>query len=173
MKFISWLVFIGSIFCYLSVFISPEYFIYAGLLPFFIPVTFLVNSFLFAILALAWRKLAFLHLIALLLGLKFALITVQIHPKNEDAEGLKVLSYNVHLFDYKRSKEEKFDPNVYTWLQEHPADVKVFQEFYQDYTSASRNSVKLLGKNQGFDVSYHIIEGNPEKRSYGMAIFSK
>ncbi len=128
---------------------------------------------MFSILAIAFRKQAFLHLIALLIGYKFALITFQFHPSNEDENGLKVLSYNAHLFDYKSRTEGKFDPNVYKWLQDHPADVKVFQEFYQDYTTASRNSVKLLGTDENFNVSYQIIEGNPAKRSYGMAIFSR
>jgi endonuclease/exonuclease/phosphatase family metal-dependent hydrolase len=144
-----------------------------GLLPFFIPIILTVNFLLFAILAIAWRKIAFLPLLTLLLGFKFALITFQFHSTNEDAKGLRVLSYNAHLFDYKSRTEGKFDPNVYIWLQDHPADVKVFQEFYQDYTTASRNSVKLLGKDQGFHISYQIIEGNPEKRSYGLAIFSR
>lgn len=173
MRFISWLVFLVSILLYSSVFISPEYFIYVGLLPFFIPIILTVNFLLFAILAIAWRKMAFLALFTLLLGFKFALITFQFHSMNENAKGLQVLSYNAHLFDYKSRTEGKFDPNVYIWLQDHPADVKVFQEFYQDYTTASRNSVKLLGKDQDFHVSYQIIEGNPEKRSYGLAIFSR
>ncbi len=173
MRFISWLVFLVSILLYSSVFVSPEYFIYVGLLPFFIPIILIVNFLLFGILAIAWRQIAFLPLFTLLLGFKFALITFQFHSINEDAKGLSVLSYNAHLFDYKSRTEGKFDPNVNTWLQDHPADVKVFQEFYQDYTTASRNSVKLLGKDQNFNVSYQIIEGNPEKRSYGLAIFSR
>jgi len=173
MRFISWVIAFISVLLYLSVFVSPEYFKYVGLLPFFIPIIFLLNFLSFAILGLAWRKQAFLHLIILLIGFKFALITYQIHQGNENAKGLKVLSYNVHLFDYKSRTEGKFDSNVYTWLQDHPADVKVFQELYQDYTTASRNSVKLLGKDQDFYTFYQLIEGNPEKRSYGMAIFSR
>lgn len=173
MRFISWIIFLISILLYSSVFISPEYFDYVGLLPFFIPIILIVNLLLFAILAIAWRRIAFLPLITLLLGFKFALITFQFHQINEAAKGLTVLSYNAHLFDYKSRIEGKFDPNVYTWLQDHPADVKVFQEFYQDYTSASRNSIKFLGKDQGFYHSFQIIEGDPQKRSFGLAIFSR
>ncbi len=125
------------------------------------------------ILTLSWKNTAFFHLAALIIGYKFALITFQINPSNEGAEGLKVLSYNAHLFDYNRNVKGQFDPNVFTWLQEHPADIKVFQEFFQDYTSASRNAVKLLGKDSGFEHFFQVIEGNPEKRSYGLAIFSR
>ncbi|MBB6327727.1 endonuclease/exonuclease/phosphatase family metal-dependent hydrolase [Algoriphagus iocasae] len=173
MKYLSGIIFCCSLILFFSVYVSPEYFPYVGLLPFFIPVIWLINLFLLFILTLSWKRTALLHLAALIIGYKFALITFQIHPKKENAEGLKVLSYNAHLFDYKRTEEGKFDPNVFTWLQEHPADIKVFQEFYQDYTSASRNAVKLLGKDSDFETSYQVIEGNPEKRSYGLAIFSR
>ncbi len=173
MRFITWLLFITSLVVFSSVYVSPEQFKYVGLLPFFIPVFLLINIFLFGILLLAWRKLVFLPLIAILIGYRFFLITFQIHPRNEDAKGLKVLSYNAHLFNYKSQSAGGFDPNVFNWLREHPADVKVFQEFYQDYTTASRNAIKLLGTDMGFNVSYQAIEGNPEKRFYGMAIFSR
>ncbi|MBN3583060.1 endonuclease/exonuclease/phosphatase family protein [Algoriphagus aestuarii] len=173
MKYLSGIIFCCSLILFFSVYVSPEYFPYVGLLPFFIPVIWLINLFFLFILTLSWKRTALLHLAALIIGYKFALVTFQVHPKNEQAEGLKVLSYNAHLFDYKRKEEGKFDPNVFTWLQEHPADIKAFQEFYQDYTSASRNAVKLLGKDTGFETSYQVIEGNPEKRSYGLAIFSR
>lgn len=173
MKIITGSVFIVSLILFSSVYISPDYFSYVGLLPFFIPIAWLINLFLLAILILSLRKLAFLPLVALLLGYKFALITFQIHPRNEKAQGLKVLTYNAHVFDYKSKAGDKFDPNVFIWLQDHPADVKVFQEFHQDYTTASKNAIKLLGKDKGFEHSYQVIEGNPEKNSYGMAIFSR
>ena len=173
MKYLTGIIFFFSLILFFSVYVSPEYFPYVGLLPFFIPIIWLVNLFLLFILTLSWKRSALFPLAALLIGYKFALITVQFNPANESAEGLKVLTYNAHLFDYKRKTEGKFDPNVYSWLQEHPADIKVFQEFYQDYTTASRNSVKLLGKDMGFETSYQVIEGNPQKRSYGLAIFSR
>jgi endonuclease/exonuclease/phosphatase (EEP) superfamily protein YafD len=171
MKILTGFVFLISIVLFLSVYVSPNYFPYVGLLPFLIPVAWLTNVFLLLVLILSWRRLALLPLIALLIGYKFILITFQWNTKDSTAEGLKVLSYNAHLFDYKRGPNGEFDSNAFTWLQEHPAEVKVFQEFYQDYTSASRNSIKLLGN--GYNHFYQIIEGNPEKRSYGLAIFSK
>lgn len=173
MKFITGLVFFISLLLFSSVFISPEVFPYAGLLPFFIPVILIVNLFLLAILLLAWRKLALLPLVTLIIGYKFLIITFQIHPKNEDAEGLKVLTYNAHGFFYKKETETDSDPNVFTWLADHPADIKVIQEFYQDYTSTSRNAIKIIGKNGEYEHSYHVVDGNEKKRSYGMVIFSK
>ncbi len=173
MRILTWLIFIVSLLLFSSVYISPEYFRYVGLLPFFIPVALLANFFLLAILILSWRKLAFLPLFILLIGYKFTLVTLQLNDKKENAEGLKVLSYNAHLFDYKARIGEKFDPNIFTWLQSHPADVKVFQEFYQDHTTPSRNALKLLGTDTEYEAAYQMIDGSANKRSYGLAIFSK
>lgn len=173
MKTFTGLIFVISLILFSSVYISPEYLPYVGLLPFFIPVILLVNMLLLAVLILSWRKLAFLPLITLLIGYKFALITFRLNQKNENVEGLKVLSYNAHLFDYKSRTEGEFDPNIFTWLQEQPADIKVFQEFFDDRTTASRNATRLLGKDSGYEMFYQIIEGNPKKRSYGLAIFSR
>ncbi len=173
MKLITGLVFLISLILFSSVFISPEKFPYAGLLPFFIPLALAANVFLFSILVLAWRKLAFFPLIVLLLGFKFFLITFQLHPTKGDTPGLKVLTYNTHGFFYRKEKTDELDLNVYTWLADHPADIKVFQEFYQDYTSASRNAIKIFGNNGEYEHAYHVIEGNEKKRFMGMAIFSR
>lgn len=173
MRFLTWLLFLCTLLVFGSVFISPEDFPYVGLLPFLIPVAWLINFFLFIILTLSWRKLAFVPLAALLIGYRFAEITFQLNPKTDNPEGLQVLTYNAHLFNYKARNGGKFDPNIFTWLQDHPADVKVFQEFYQNSTTPSRNAVKLLGEDSGLEVSYQIIEGKPKRNSYGLAIFSR
>jgi endonuclease/exonuclease/phosphatase family metal-dependent hydrolase len=173
MKLVTVPVFIASLLLYLSVFISPEVFSYIGLLPFLIPILLIVNGFLFAVLALAWKRLALLPLLALIIGYKFILITFQIHPRNEQAPGLKVLTYNTANFFHKRAKAFDQDPNVFTWIAEHPADIKVFQEFTQDYTSNRRNAIKQISKDGELEYFHHVIEGNPKKRSYGMAIFSR
>lgn len=173
MKFITGLVFFISLLLFSSVFISPEVFPYVGLLPFFIPVILIINLFLLAILVLAWRRLAFFPLLTLLIGYRFLFISFQVHPRNEQAEGLKVLTYNAHGFFYKKESAQVTNQNVFTWLADHPADVKAIQEFYQDYTTASRNAIKIIGKNGEFEHSFHVVEGNEKRKAYGMAIFSK
>ena len=61
MKFITGLLVVLSLLVFGSVFISPEVFPYVGLLPFLVPVVLFANLFLFFMLALAWRRLAFFH----------------------------------------------------------------------------------------------------------------
>ena len=173
MKFITGLLVVLSLLVFGSVFISPEVFPYVGLLPFLVPVVLVANLFLFFMLALAWRRLAFFPLICLVLGYKFFLISFQFHPKNEEASGLKVLTYNARLFNYKNPPTGAEDPTVFSWLNEHPADIKVIQEFYQDFTIENRNAIKFLSKEGEFDYTYHPLRGEPKNRSYGLAIFSK
>ncbi|TDQ19656.1 endonuclease/exonuclease/phosphatase family metal-dependent hydrolase [Algoriphagus boseongensis] len=173
MKFISWVIFSLTILLYLSVLVSPVNFPYAGLLPFLIPGFLLINLFLFLILGFSLKKSAFIPLAALLFGYKFFLITYQYNLTEENSPGLKVLTYNAHLFDYKRRTTGEFDPNIFTWLKDHPAEIKVFQEFYQDNTSATKDALKILSKDGEYEYSYHPNEGNQSRRSVGMAIFSK
>ncbi len=173
MKYLTGIIFILSLFIFSSVFISPEIFPYAGLLPFLIPVVVIFNILLFLILALAWRKLAFFPLACLLLGYKFLFITFQFNPKKENTDGLKVLTYNTHGFFYRKEKSDELDSNVFTWLADHPADIKVFQEFYQDYTISSRNAIKIFSKNGEYEYAYQVMDGNDKKRFMGMAIFSR
>lgn len=132
----------------------------------------LVNIFLLAILGLSWKKLALIPFLALIIGYKFLAITFQFNPKQENESGLQVLTYNSHLFNYKRKNTGELETNVFAWLADHPAQVKVFQEFYQDQTSSSRNALKILSENGQKDYFYHVIDGDLRRRSYGMAIFS-
>jgi endonuclease/exonuclease/phosphatase family metal-dependent hydrolase len=172
MKFVTGLVFLLSLLLFSSVFISPEVFPYAGLLPFLIPAILVVNFLLMAILLLAWRKLVLLPILTLVLGYKFLLISFQYHQKNSEAEGLKVFTYNAHGFFYRDMGTDDND-NVFTWLADHPADVKVFQEFFQDNTSAGRNAIKIIGENGDYEHYYHVVDGNEKRKSFGMIIFSR
>lgn len=173
MKYITVVTFFLSLIIFSTVFISPDRFPYVGLFPFLIPFVLIFNAILFFVLVLSLKKISLFPLFVLILGYKFFLITFQINPKKEAAEGLKVLTYNVHLFNYKKEQVGQTDPNIFSWLAEHPADVKVIQEFYQDHTVQGRNALKILSNSGKLEYTYHLVEGNPKKRSYGMAIFSK
>lgn len=174
-RFITGFIFLVSLALFYSVYISPEFFPYVGLITLTIPVLLVINAFIFILLVLAKRKLAILPLIALLAGWKFVGITFQMPKEQTEENGLSVLSYNVALFSYSRNNgdSKETNKNIIKWLQDNPADIKCFQEFYQDPTTPSRNAIKLLGTDQGYEYSYQIIEGKPRAKSYGLAIFSK
>ena len=175
MRFITITVFLISLFLFLSVFISPESFSYTGLLPLMITFFIVANIILLLILIMAKRKIFFIPLIALVIGWKFFGITFQLNDKQSDVEGLAVLSYNTHLFNFYQTNEENedFTKNAVQWVRDHPSDIKCLQEFLQDYTTPAHNAIKELSDNGNYEYSYHMIDGNPKKRSYGLAIFSK
>ncbi|MFD2034847.1 endonuclease/exonuclease/phosphatase family protein [Belliella marina] len=175
LRFLTGIIFCISLILFFSVYISPEFFPYAGILTLLIPPLILVNALIFVLLVLAKRRLALLPLLAIILGWRFIGVTFQLHPHAENPEGLSILSYNVHLLSYTKKGE---DPNAVTqniikWLKDNPSDIKCFQEFYQDYTTPSQNAIKALATDTGYEYSYQVIVGNPTKRSYGMVIFSK
>jgi endonuclease/exonuclease/phosphatase family metal-dependent hydrolase len=174
-RFITVLLFLISVTLFYSVYISPEFFPYIGLVTLTIPLLLLINGLFLILLVMAKRKLAILPLLAIILGWHFIGITFQIPTKAENTEGLSILSYNVALFSYDRNNGDwrENNKNIIKWLQENPSDIKCFQEFYQDPTTPSRNAIKLLGTEMGYEYSYQIIEGKPRARSYGMAIFSR
>jgi endonuclease/exonuclease/phosphatase family metal-dependent hydrolase len=174
-RFLTSFFFLVSLALFFSVYISPEYFPYVGLATLTIPLLLVINGFLFVALVFAKRKLAFLPLIALVIGWKFVGVTIQIRTEPELKEGLSVLSYNVHMFSYQKSEKGNADvsKNLIQWLQDNPSDIKCFQEFYQDPTTPSRNTIRLLGKEAGYHHYYQVIQGNPKSSTFGMAIFSK
>ncbi|MCH7397152.1 endonuclease/exonuclease/phosphatase family protein [Belliella sp. DSM 107340] len=175
LRFLTGILFCFSLILFFSVYISPEFFPYAGLLTLLIPLLIILNLLFFFLLAFAKRKLAFLPLLALVLGWKFVGVTFQLNPHAENPSGLSVLTYNVHLLKYTKNGEDHntVTQNITKWLRDNPSDIKCLQEFYQDYTTPSQNAIKAIGTDVGYEYSYQVIEGNPTKRSYGMIIFSK
>lgn len=174
MRFITVTLFLVSIFLFFSVYFSPETFPYAGLLPLLIPFAIIANVILAFILLIGKRWIFLLPVIALAIGWEFVGLTFQLNEKAVDPKGISILSYNAHLFKFNRSeKGDETNNNALLWVRDNPSDIKCIQEFFQDYTTPSHNSIKHLSDNGSYEHAYHIVDGNPKKRSYGMAIFSK
>lgn len=173
LRFFAVFFFLVSLALFLSVYISPIYFPYVGLITLTIPLLLVINAILAVGLIFAKRKLAILPILALVVGWKFVGMTYQFGSSNQSREGLSVLTYNVHLFTYSKDGVNSQTQNMMRWLKENPADIKCFQEFFHDPTTPSRNAIKQLGTDAGYHHSYQIIHGNPKKASFGMVIFSR
>jgi len=174
MRFITVTVFLVSLLLFISVYITPEHFSYIGLLPLLIPFALVTNAILALFLMIRRRIIFILPVLALVIGWKFVQVSFQLNQKKEAQNGISVLSYNTHLFNFRWSKEqgEPGSQNALQWVRDHPADIKCLQEFLQDHTTPAHNSIKHLSKDREYEHAYHIVDGNPKKRSYGMAIFS-
>ena len=114
-------------------------------------------------------------LVALIIGYRYIGLTFQYNTPTQDVEGLSVLSYNVRLFNYGMEQDEKksFTKNSIQYVKDHPADIKCLQEFYQNYTIPTFNSIKQISDGGMYEYKYEMLEGTAKRNSYGLATFSK
>lgn len=173
MRTIVLLLFFTSLILFLSVYISPLILSYTGLLPLLIA-PFLVLNLLLVILFLFGRtKLIIYPIIALVVGWKFLAVTFQWNDRPNDAEGISLLSFNVMYFNQNWGNDEAEKvANSIEWAKSNPSAIKCFQEFQQDYTTASRNTLKIISQEGNYQYYFHSF-GNNRKKSQGLAIFSK
>ncbi|WP_339715932.1 endonuclease/exonuclease/phosphatase family protein [Cyclobacterium amurskyense] len=174
MRFIIITIFLTSFALFLSVHISPETWDYTGLLPLLIPVFLLLNLFLVVLLLFGRFRLIIYPILVLIIGWKFLVVTFQWNSPDTVTEGFSFLSYNTMLFNnsWGNDSESKITNSI-KWAQENPSDIKCFQEFYQDFTTPSRNALKMIANNGDYEYAYYSANGNEKKKSYGIAIFSK
>lgn len=164
-----------TILCYLSVFISPEYFWPMGFLALAIPFVLLYHLVVSAIkLRKPGISLA-LHLFLFLLGFPFLRMTFQISSSGEAADTFSVLSYNVrvfnnyaHLNDNNRSSKD-----MIRWTLLNDADIKCFQEFYNKPGSEVFDVKSALQQAGWKQVKYKTRFTDRKGGEFGMAIFSR
>ena len=173
MRAIVLIFFFISLTLFLSVHISPLDLSYTGLLPLLIP-PFLVLNILLSFLFLFGRtRLIIYPIIALAVGWKFFPVTFQWNERSEDTNGITLLSFNAMYFNQNWGIDEgEKVTNSIEWAKSNPSDIKCFQEFQQDYTTASRNALKIISQEGNYHYYFHSF-GNNRKKSQGLAIFSK
>ncbi|WP_316932671.1 endonuclease/exonuclease/phosphatase family protein [Anditalea andensis] len=155
--------------------LSPEVLPYTGIMPMLIPAFLVINILLFLLYLLRGKRLLVIPLVALIIGFKFFALTFQYNTPEENPEGISVLSYNVRLFNFGMEQDEKksLTKNSIQWVRDHPADIKCLQEFYQNYTIPTYNSIKQISDGGRYEYKYELMEGTAKRNSYGLAIFSK
>ena len=163
------LLFAGSA-CWISPvkFLLPSYFGLAFPVILLLTVLFLI----FWIARLKWYFV--ISLTALLLSYQNVCNTFPLNKKKEVPENaIKVLSYNVHLFDFYTPVSEN---NIINYIANSGADIVCLQEF--GYSSMPQKG--YLKKSEIMDklgkiYPYHHIELTQIKKSgsYGVATFSK
>jgi endonuclease/exonuclease/phosphatase family metal-dependent hydrolase len=96
--------------------------------------------------------------------------------KETKEERLKVLNYNVRVFnvyEHLRDKKHQLPKEQIKWVTEHDADIKCFQEYYNEPKSEIYNTSYQLGKKSGYYSFIHTTTTNRIKAQFGLAIFSK
>lgn len=96
--------------------------------------------------------------------------------KKLDTEKITVLNYNVRVFnvyEHLRGKNNDLPKAQIKWVKEFDADIKCFQEFYNDSKSDIYNTTSILGKKNRYYAYIHATTKNRINAEFGMAIFSK
>ncbi|MDP4636912.1 MAG: endonuclease/exonuclease/phosphatase family protein [Crocinitomicaceae bacterium] len=178
LKIASLISFGAMILCYLAPFIHPKT---LSILPFFgllYPVLLGVNIAWLVIWGLARSKWAIYALVILGLGGKMHLRSFALSTnETADPKGLKILTYNVRLFDlfnptYSESIEHR--NQIFEYIRRTDPDVLCLQEYYRQDKPTNFEVVDSLFAIMG-NRNYH--ERSAHKRStrqnYGIAMFSK
>lgn len=164
---------------YLSIYVSPEK---AWILAFFglaYPYILLANLF-FIIIWIISRKLWFLLSVSfILLGANHFNDFIQINTFSEKvklSEPLKIMSYNVRLFDlYNWGKNWSYNKinrnNIYALLKQEQPDIICFQEYFSDSAGNfnSADSIVKFLKAKYYHEHFNVFN---KDNCFGLATFS-
>lgn len=166
---------------YLAPFVHPNTF---WIIPFFglaYPIIVGCTLVILVIWAFARSRWFFVVLIVLLVGgkLHFRMVSLPFFKEEQKApeSKLKLLSYNVRLFDiYSVMFEQKFAnrDSIFTFLKNEKADIICLQEFYYQDHSLNFPSVDTFNILMQTKYMHNRMSFNKAFKNYfGVAIFSK
>lgn len=164
-----------TVLCYLCVFISPEYIWVMGFLTLSIPIILLIHVFFLLVNIRRLKRAFFIHLAAIIIGFAFVKVSYSI-SKNDGNGDMKVLSYNVRVFNnyaHLRNEEYISSKKMIGWSVENDADIKCFQEYYNNDKSDIFNVESQLKKAGWNNRFCKIVLRDRVDAEFGISIFSK
>ncbi|MEN7546745.1 endonuclease/exonuclease/phosphatase family protein [Rapidithrix thailandica] len=160
---------------YLSVWIPPDVFWPAGFGALLIP-GFLFINVLFLFYWYSRKKWNMLFsALTLLLGYKFILASVAVTFHLDQDGEFRVMSYNARVFnvyEHLQSKKKEQRLDIVNWAVTNKAEIKCFQEYYNDPKSKEYNTTQQLSRNGQYQSFVHPTFVNKKGAEFGLAIFS-
>lgn len=147
---------------YISPYINPTIFWPISFLGLIFPVLFIINSLFLVYWFTLLKKQIWANLIILLIGLQYFGDYIGTNPKeNDEPSTIKVLSYNVRIFNAYKWIPDLNKETIFNFLREEEADILCIQEFY------APNKTPELG------YRFKHIGIQNRKSQWHMAIYSK
>lgn len=180
MKKILWWLNIIAALClglsYLATLVPPQVIKWLPLFGLTYPVWMIIELlFLTYWMIIKKRKKALLPFFILLLGWNIHGNFFQINGgTSESKDDIKILTYNVKLFDYYQWIEgKKTKKKIFNFIKEENPDVMCFQEFYYDKTGeyTTRDDILRFSKTPYYQEKYTHKLSN--ERYFGIITFSK
>ncbi|MFL5731431.1 MAG: endonuclease/exonuclease/phosphatase family protein [Cytophagaceae bacterium] len=163
-----------TVLLYYSPHVPPSELWIAAFLPMLIP-AFIILNLIFVIFWLFkyWQR-SLLSLLVVLAGYNYITRAFAFSFKNGDSGGLKVISYNVRVFNvyaHLQDENQNSSRKMINWLSSSGADVLCLQEFYDHKSSKVYNSMERIGK--AYPYSFSVPFLTQPNAMFGMVIFSK
>ena len=167
----------------ISPYLHPGKYWLLGLLTLGFPILFFILLAFFVFWLIVKPRRSFISLIVLLLGWKTTIETFGFTlrgNKTNDGDAVKVMSWNVHMFDYyDYKKEPDVKEKMFQLVREANPAIACFQEFA--YTMPYRDSNYTIDSyTKNLQMPYHFIQSHPLDSTnlkrvslhFGKAIFS-
>jgi endonuclease/exonuclease/phosphatase family metal-dependent hydrolase len=166
-----------TLFCYLSVLISPGILWVFGFFSLIIPFLLALHLLMLLINMRHFNKLFWYHLIALLPAWFFIRATFGFGGGSGAGEGdLAVLSYNVRVFNqYAHLQDKKMESSrgMIEWTVRNEAGIKCLQEYFNDGDHEVFNIEKRLRKAGWKHRHTKAIYADRHGGEFGLAIYSR
>lgn len=164
---------------YLASYINPEKMWFISLFGLVYPIIVILNL-IFVLLWLILRRWYFLlSLITIVIGYNQLGRHMQYHSTSEITEDnydLKVLSYNVRLFDYYSFIDKdntKNRNNIFNLIDQEAPDIMCIQEFFTDTTKEFNVLDTLLSFQEAKNCHTYFHASRKKMLKFGIATFSK
>ena len=147
---------------YLSPYVSPTFFWPISFFGLLFPVLYIVNIFFLIYWMFGIKKQIWANIIILLIGIQYIGLFFGTQPKiSENTDCVKVLSYNVRLFNrYGWIAKTDVKSEIVSFLKTENADILCIQEFYTPDEIPT------------FNYAYKHIGLQSKKNQWHMAIYS-
>jgi len=171
---------LGLVGSFLAIRVSPDSIWFFAFLGLSFPFLLIGNLVFLLFWFFVRKKYLFLSLIAIIINLgtfnNYFNLSAKGSVLNNGNEEIKIMSYNVRLFDlYNWTENKKTRNNIFELLKEQDAGIYCFQEFfYQDKTKNSfetRDTMLLFLKSKNLHEEYSL--NLRAGQHFGMATFSK
>jgi endonuclease/exonuclease/phosphatase family metal-dependent hydrolase len=159
---------------YLSPYANPKNFWLFAFFGLAFPYLLLANIVFLIWWIIRWNKLYWLSLICILIGWSNMKHLFHFGKGDETKKGIKVLSYNVRLFDlYNWTHKKDTRSNIFTFLKDESPDILCLQEFFQGDSGYFETTTPLtdLTGSQDHHIEYTVTRR--KKDHWGIATFSK
>ena len=142
------------------------------------PAFYILNFFFLIYWLIYWKKFFIIPLIAMILGYGMFLKNVRFNKEKlvgNYSEALKIVSYNVRLFDQYKAKgnDTYFTRNaIFNFVKSEQADIVCFQEFFHGNEKYFPTIGPFIESQEAKNYHVDYIKTVGDSRHYGMATFS-